>query len=77
MDMVCAGLDFVFDYLDDILIASESATERKEHLRILFDCLEEHGLVVKKEKCLFEVSEIDFLCHRVDNNGIRPLPTKD
>ena len=68
--MVCAGLEFVFVYLDDILIASESATEHKEHLRILFDRLEEHGLVVKKEKCLFGVSEIDFLGHRVDSNGI-------
>ena len=76
MDMVCARLDFVFDYLDDILIASESATEHKEHLRVLFDRLEEHGLVVKKEKCLFGVSEIDFLGHQVDSNGIRPLPTK-
>ena len=76
MDMVCAGLDFVFVYLDDILIASESAAEHKEHLTVLFDRLEEHGLVVKKEKCLFGVSEIDFLGHRVDSNGIRPLPSK-
>ena len=44
MDMVCAGLDFVFVYLDDILIASEAAIEHKEHLRILFDRLEEHNL---------------------------------
>jgi hypothetical protein len=34
MDMVCAGLDFVFVYLDDILIASESAAEHKEHLTV-------------------------------------------
>ena len=64
------------DFLDDILIASESATEHKEHLRILIDRLEEHGLVVKKEKCLFGVSEIDFLGHRVDSNGIRPYQQK-
>ena len=76
MDIVFAGLDFVFVYLDDILIASKSASEHKEHLRILFDRLEEQGLVVKKEKCLFGVSEIDFLGHRVDSNGIGPLPTK-
>ena len=76
MDMVCAGLDFVFVYLEDILIASESATEHKEHLKIMFDRLLEHGLVVKKEKCLFGVSEIDFLGHWVDSNGIQPLPMK-
>ena len=76
MDSVCAGLDFVFDYLDDILIASESKAEHKEHLQLLFDRLAEHGLVVKTEKCVFGVEEIDFLGHRVSSAGIRPLPSK-
>ena len=71
MDMVCAGLDFVFVYLDDILIAVSlplNAKNTLEFCSIVY--LEEHGLVVKKEKCLFGVSEIDFLGHRVDSNGI-------
>ena len=44
MDLVCAGLDFVFVYLDDILIASKSETQHLEHLKMLFDRLEENGL---------------------------------
>ena len=60
MDSVCADLDFVFVYLDDILIASESETQHLEHLGLLFDRLEENGLVVKAEKCLLGVPEIDF-----------------
>ena len=46
MDTTLAGLDFIFVYLDDILIASNSAAEHKDHLLALFDRLEEHGLVV-------------------------------
>lgn len=76
MDSVCNGLDFVFMYLDDILIASSTHEEHKEHITILFDRLQEHGLVVKLEKCLFGVSEIDFLGYRVSKDGIRPLPSK-
>ena len=76
MDSVCAGLDFVFVYLDDILIASESEAQHVEHLTLLFDRLEENGLVVKAEKCLFGVPEIDFLGHRVSKDGILPLPSK-
>ena len=76
MDSVCAGLDFVFVYLDDILIASESETQHLEHLALLFDRLEENGLVVKVEKCLLGVPEIDFLGHRVSRDGILPLPSK-
>ena len=63
VDMVCANLDFVFVYLDNILIASELAAEHKDHLNILFHCLQEHGLVVKIKKCVFVASEIDFLGH--------------
>ena len=69
-------LEFVFAYLDDILIASKSKAEHKEHLQLLFDCLAEHGLVVKTEKCIFGVEEIDFLGHRVSSPGIRSLPLK-
>ena len=76
MDSVCAGLDFVFVYLDDILVASETETQHVEHLGLLFDRLEENGLVVKVEKCLLGVPEIDFLGHRVSRDGILPLPTK-
>ena len=76
MDLVCAELDFVFVYLDDILITSKSETQHLEHLRLLFDRLEENGLVVKAEKCLFGVPEIDFQGHRVSGDGILPLPSK-
>ena len=76
MDSVCADLEFVFVYLDDILIASESETQHLEHLGLLFDRLEENGLVVKTEKCLLGVTEIDFLGHRVSKDGILPLPAK-
>ena len=36
MDTVCQSLDFVFVYLDDILIASSSHHEHQKHLKILF-----------------------------------------
>ena len=76
MDQVLSGLTFVFDYLDDMLVASKSVSEHKEHLSILFDRLEEHGLVVKVEKCKFGLPKIEFLGHEVDKHGIRPLTSK-
>ena len=36
MDDVCHGLDFVFVYLDDILVRSRSESEHKQHLHQLF-----------------------------------------
>ena len=37
MDSVLQDLDFVFDYLDDILVASKSKEEHKQHLAALFN----------------------------------------
>ena len=76
MDSVTAQLKRVFVYLDDVLVASESAEHHESDLRQLFAALRQHGLVVNEEKCVFGVRKIDFLGHRVSVKGIRPLPDK-
>ncbi len=59
MDHICTGMDFVFVHLDDVLIASCTKDEHKEHLTKLFPCLSDHGLVKKPVKCQFGVSCIE------------------
>ena len=76
MDTVCKGLDFIFVYLDDILIFSRSKEKHLQHLEQLFQRLQDYGLVISLPKCKFGVSEIDFLGHRVNKDGILPLDTK-
>ena len=56
MDTVCHGLDCVFIYLDDILVASVNEVQHQKDLELLFDCLQEHGLVMNTEKYIFRVS---------------------
>ena len=41
MDTATRGLDFVYGYVDDLLIFSKSENEHLEHLTILFDRLNE------------------------------------
>ena len=76
MDTVCRGLEFVFVYLDDILIFSQSQEQHKSHLHQLFQRLQEHGLVISPAKCKFGVSEIDFLGHHISKQGVKPLAEK-
>jgi transposase InsO family protein len=38
--------------------------------------LQQQGLVLNVEKCLFAASELDYLGHRVTASGIRPLPDR-
>ena len=77
LDQVCRGLEeFLFVYLDDILIASCDAKQHRHHLRLLFKRLAEHGLVINVAKCKFGVDAIDFLGHRVTEQGVQPLPER-
>ena len=73
MDRIGAGLDFVFIYLDDILVASPDEQTHKAHLRELLQRLREYGMVLNMEKCEFGQSSVDFLGHRITASGAEPL----
>ena len=76
MDQVLRGLPFAYAYIDDTLIASSTPEEHLQHLRIVFERLQAHGIVVNPNKCLFGVPELDFLGHHIDCHGLTPLPDK-
>ena len=76
MDTVCNGLDFVFVYLDDILVSSTSAEQHMLHLREVFHRLSTHGLVINVSKCQFGATTIDYLGHQITSQGAIPLPAK-
>jgi hypothetical protein len=71
-DIFCEWLDdFVVVYIDDILIYSSSLEEHEEHLRQVFQGLRENKLYAKLEKCEFGVKEVDFLGHRITQEGLK------
>ena len=75
IDHVTRGLDFVFVYLDDLLVTSPDHKTHKKHLRILFARLSEYGIIIGPEKCQFGTTELSFLGHHVCAKGISPLPS--
>ena len=76
MHEVLRGVPNCFVYIDDIMIFSESEEDHWKHLSEVFNRLEHFGLILNKDKCVFAVTEVDFLGHRVDSQGVRPLETK-
>jgi hypothetical protein len=73
MDSILKHLPFVFCYLDDIIIASHSLEEHIEHLWQIFTILQENGRLINPAKCVFAAAASEFLGHRVDQDGVRPL----
>jgi len=76
IDEVLRGLDFVYAYIDDLLIASSSEAEHLAHLDALFTRLSEYGIVINPSKCIFGTSSIEFLGHQISAHGISPLTQK-
>jgi cleavage and polyadenylation specificity factor subunit 1 len=70
------GLDFVFPYLDDILIASSSMEEHRTHLQLVLERLHNNGLRINISKSRFGVNELGFLGYWITPEGSRPLPEK-
>ncbi|GFU57531.1 reverse transcriptase domain-containing protein [Trichonephila clavipes] len=50
IDGVLNDLDFCFAYIDDLLAISAYSDEHEQHLRILFQRLSDHGLLVNVSK---------------------------
>ncbi|CAI2724603.1 unnamed protein product [Schistosoma spindalis] len=76
IDDVFRGLNFVHAYVDDCLIASPDRESHLQHLDLVFDRLQKHGITVNIQKCQIGTESLDFLGHTIDAHGIRPLRTK-
>jgi cleavage and polyadenylation specificity factor subunit 1 len=70
------GLDFIFAYIDDILIASRSETEHLQHLETVFNRLTAYGIRINASKCELGVSELTFLGYTINQHGIKPMREK-
>ena len=76
MDQIFGHLPYAKVYIDDILVASENLREHRDHLRSVLELLHTNGLVIRKDKCVFGASAVDFLGHDISGDSIRPLPSK-
>lgn len=63
-------------HTNDILIASKNEDDHQHHLRLLFERLDEYGVVINIEKCVFGQSDVQFLGYTIDKHGTRPLDSK-
>ena len=62
--------DFTLVYIDDILVFSNSRVEHLQHLDKVFAALAHHHYHVRLQKCDLVKSEVNFLGHRLTQQGI-------
>ncbi|KAL0391026.1 UNVERIFIED_CONTAM: putative enzymatic polyprotein [Sesamum calycinum] len=62
--------EFMFVYIDDILIASKNMKDHIKHLEIFSDACHKEGLVLSEKKPTIAVNKIEFLRILIDETGI-------
>lgn len=67
---------FLFLYLDDLLIFSNSFQEHMQHIKFVLNRLREAKFTVNPEKASFCASEISYLGYLISQSGIRVNPAR-
>ena len=76
IDSMIAGISGVSSYLDDLIVYGKNENEHLESLTKLLDKICEYGFHLRMDKCRIGMSQIKYLGHIVDANGLRPDPAK-
>ena len=63
-------------YVDDIGIAANKATDLTRNIRAVFKCIRQAGLKLTIEKCHFGVRQVEFLGRTISPDGISPQARK-
>ena len=63
-------------YVDDIGIAANNATDLTRNIRAVFKCVRNAGLKLKIEKCHFGVRQLEFLGRTISSEGVSPQSHK-
>lgn len=58
---VLEGVDFLYTFVDDVIIASSSVSLHKQHLEQVFQRFNQFGISINVNKCVFGEPEIEFL----------------
>ena len=66
----------IFDYMDDLLVASVDEQYHKQHLEMAFKALIEAKLKIHPGKCSWLKKQIKFLGHLVGENGTKMDPSR-
>ena len=69
---VIQGIEGVANISDDIIIYGRTQEEHDERLAKVMKRLANAGLTVNSKKCLFSVSEMTFMGHKLCAKGIKP-----
>lgn len=76
MEQILSRCKHTVNFIDDVLVFGSTEEEHDRELKLVLSILNEHGILLNQEKCLFKVTSLDFLGHTVSSDGIKPSDNK-
>ncbi|XP_068684306.1 uncharacterized protein [Montipora foliosa] len=76
MSKIISGIPRVLNNRDDIMVGGVDWDDHNANLTALLQRLDTHNLTLRKEKCEFGKSMIDFHGHLFTAEGLKPSPSK-
>eukprot|EP00731_Ephydatia_muelleri_P011873 Em0006g767a len=76
MDSILQGIAGVICYIDDILVTGKDDAQHLQALEQVLSRLQEAGLTIQKNKCIFMAKSVEYLGHVVDAEGLHTTPEK-
>ncbi|XP_062539247.1 uncharacterized protein K02A2.6-like [Armigeres subalbatus] len=70
IETILQGLDNVVNFYDDIIVAANNFNDLLLSLSATMDRLKQNGLRLNRAKCIFGVSSLECLGHRIDRHGL-------
>ena len=70
VDNLVAGIPGVAAYLDDIIVTGQTKAEHLENLRRVFAALDNYGLKLQLDKCVFFAPEVSYLGYIISKDGL-------
>lgn len=76
METILQGIEYVYVYLDDVLIAGKDFEDCYRRLVLVLDRLANANVKVNFKNCKFFVTNLSYLGHIITDNGLTPNPEK-
>lgn len=73
MEVILTGCEGCLNYIDDIIIYAGDSDQLKERVKKVLNRLKEYNVALNESKCVFNVTEIQFLGHKLSASGIKPI----
>lgn len=76
MEQILSECENVVNFIDDIMIFGADEQEHDRALEKVLSVLKNRNVLLNHDKCIYKVTEIEFLGHLLTPDGIRPANNK-